>query len=765
MIAWIVGAIVVLVLAVPLVGPSLLASEAVTAGTNIPATESAALAATSESQTEEAAATGEAPTAAELRREDQRRMRAAARIDERRVAAADTPEEQGNWLQYGRTYSEQRFSPLTGITRENVKQLGVAWEFETGTTRGLEATPIVADGIMYATGNWGVVWALDAKDGRLLWTYDPEVPGEWGRKPCCDIVNRGVAVWKGAVYVATLDGRLVKLDADTGNPIWDINTIDRSRAYSITGAPRIVKDMVIIGNGGAELGVRGYITAYDTKTGRQLWRFYTVPGDPQLPQEGDHLKAALETWPTGPDAPEWWVWGGGGTVWDNMSYDPDLNLLYIGVGNGSPWSRMVRTKGQGANLFISSIVAINPDTGAYVWHYQTTPADTWDYTATQHMILADLKIDGRTRKVIMQAPKNGFFYVLDRETGELISAEKYAVANWADRIDLETGLPVENQEVLWLDKPGTVVWPSQGGAHNWQPMAYSPPDGLVYIPVIDLPAIWVAEKDFTYRHNLWNTGDDFAAVSDALEAAIASGEAAVPMGYVRAWDPVTQKERWSFELDGPWNGGLLATASGLVFGGDGGGTFRAFKSDTGEVLWSIDLKTGIIAPPVTYLVDGEQYVSLLAGWGGAFGLANTADPRTAVIKHGSNAGRLFTFKIGGRQEVELVAAAREPIAEPPAQTATPAVIEAGSKIYAQNCLFCHGYFAESAGVLPDLRKSAPDIWDQYQEIVIGGALSAGGMASFADHLSPADVDAVRAYVLAQAHKYYERTQAEAPATP
>ena len=319
-----------------------------------------------------------------------------ANLDRTRIVNAN--EEPGNWLAHARTYDEQRFSPLDQINSENVGDLGLAWFFDTGTDRGLEASPIVVDGVMYTSGSWSVVFANDARTGELIWQFDPLVPKAWGVNACCDVVNRGVSVWKGRVYVGTIDGRLIALDAASGEVVWDVNTIDRSKPYTITGAPRIINDKVIIGNGGAEFGVRGYVTAYDTATGELVWRFHTVPGDPAEPFESATMEAAAKTW-TG----RWWTMGGGGTVWDSMAYDPDLNYLYIGVGNGSPWNQNVRSPGGGDNLFLSSVVALNPDTGEYIWHYQTTPGDSWDYTATQHMILAELEIGGEVRKVIPEA--------------------------------------------------------------------------------------------------------------------------------------------------------------------------------------------------------------------------------------------------------------------------------------------------------------------------------------------------------------------------
>ena len=350
---------------------------------------------------------------------------AAAAIDAARLTAAD--KEAGNWMSYGRTYDEQRFSPLQQVTAGNVAQLGLAWHYDLDAVhRAQESTPLVIDGVMYVTTAWSKVVALDARTGKELWRYDPKVPGEWGVNACCDVVNRGVAAWKGKLYLGTLDGRLVALDAATGKPAWEVLTVDRAYRYTITGAPRVIKDKVIIGNGGAEFGVRGYVSAYDADTGKLVWRFYTVPGDPTKPFESPALEKAAKTWNG-----QWWKEGGGGTVWDSVAYDPKLDLLYIGTGNGAPWNRASRSPGGGDNLYLSSIMALKADTGEYVWHYQTTPGETWDFTATQHLILADITIDGRARQVIMQAPKNGFFYVLDRATGELISANNSSARSCA----------------------------------------------------------------------------------------------------------------------------------------------------------------------------------------------------------------------------------------------------------------------------------------------------------------------------------------------
>ncbi len=680
------------------------------------------------------------------------RLDDAANIDgDRIVHADDTP---GDWLAHGRTYSEQRFSPLKDIDRDTVKQLGVAWEFRTNTVRGLEATPIVSNGIMFVTGSWSKVWALDAKTGRQLWFYDPEVPGQWGRFACCDVVNRGVAVWKGAVYVGTLDGRLVKLDARTGKPIWDINTIDRSRPYTITGAPRVVKGRVLIGNGGAEYGVRGYLTAYDADTGRQLWRFYVVPGDPKLPPEDKAMAVAMKTWSDGGTRHKWWEQGGGGTPWDSMAYDPALDLIYLGTGNGASWNRNLRSPGGGDNLYLSSIVALKPDTGEMVWYYQTTPGDDWDYTATQHIILADVTIDGVLRKVLLQAPKNGFFYVIDRTNGKLISAKPYTTITWAKGVDMKTGRPIEAPGVRYAARPSVQI-PGPVGAHNWQPMSFNPQTGLVYIPVIDSSFIYAQQRPIGYKPGAWNTSD-FAQLGQLVLAGIKKGRMPAPAkGYIRAWDPVGQKMAWQVEMGGGWNSGTLTTAGGLVFGGGSDGIFAAYDAATGNKLWSIDLKTGMTAPAITYTVDGEQYVAIAAAFGGSGGLGATSDPNTALQKWRNNQGRIFAFKIGGNKNVQAIPPELpQDVPQPPADKVDAKLAMKGFNLFHQNCAVCHGVLMQSSGEVPDLRMVAPEIWKQYDKILLDGALSDTGMGSFKDLLSEDDVKAIRAYALQQAQALY-----------
>ncbi len=660
-------------------------------------------------------------------------------VDGTRIIAADR--EPGNWLTHGRTYDEQRYSPLTQINDENVGELGLAWYLEFPTRRGLEATPLVVDGVMYTTGPWNVIYALDAETGRELWRYDPKVPMERLRYTCCGISNRGVAVWNGKVYEGTIDGRLIAVDAGSGELVWQVQTTDPEQPYSITGAPRVVNGKVVIGNSGAEFGVRGYVTAYDAGTGEQVWRFYTVPGNPADGFETPAMEMAAETW-TG----EWWKYGGGGTAWDSFAFDAELNLLYIGTGNGGPWSRHARSAGRGDNLFLSSIIAVNADSGEYVWHYQTTPGDSWDYTATQHMILADLEIDGETRKVLMQAPKNGFFYVLDRATGELISANNFVPVNWTTRIDMESGRPALIPENYYPEKP-VVLRPGPIGAHNWKSMSYHPGTGLVYIPVLETFFIYSNDPAFKYTPGLWNLGQAPELTEPPNDAD--GGTSSFPFGaHLAAWDPVSQREVWRIQHKGLWNGGVLTTAGNLLFQGAADGDFSAYRVDSGERLWRIPVQTGIIAAPITYMVDGEQYIAVNAGWGGTWSLIGGARP---VLDHPPAHDRLLVFKLGGDQQ--LPPPPEKPvIPAPPPLTASADQVKKGGVLYNNICYVCHGAGAVSGGTIPDLRHMAPATHGAFNDIVLGGALSANGMASFADVLNEADAEAIHAYLISRANE-------------
>ena len=642
----------------------------------------------------------------------------------------------------GRTYDEQRHSPLTQVNTESVSDLGLAWYWDTGTKRGLQSTPIVVDGIMYNSGTWSVVWAHDARTGELLWEFDPEVPRAWARYACCDVINRGVAVWKGRVYVGTIDGRLIALDAATGQPVWDVNTILPDRPYTITGAPRIVKDKVIIGNGGAEYGVRGYVSAYDAETGEQAWRFYTVPGNPDDGFETVDMEEAAATWRGG----KWWEVGGGGTIWDSMAYDPELNLLYVGTGNGSPWNRYIRSPGGGDNLFLSSIVALNPDTGLKEWHFQTTPGDTWDYTATQHMILADLEIGGENRKVIMQAPKNGFFYVLDRTNGEFISAEAYVPVTWATHIDQETGRPVENPDAHYANEKKRIK-PSPYGGHNWHPMTFHPGTGLVYIPALDLRFDFAQDNAFKHSPEDWNLGIDFKETAPPANPDEIIDNLQNLKGFLAAWDPVAQKEVWRVQHATSWNGGLLSTSGNLVFQGRADGYFAAYAADTGELVWESPTYVGVIAAPVSYSIDGEQYITVVAGWGGAYGIASGAPRhRNNVLSE----GRILTYKLGGKVELPKPQVTYLAIPTPPKVEATPEQIQHGQDLFHQYCSVCHGGGVTTSGPIANLMYATEETHQIWDAIVVGGAYEQKGMPSFSHALSVEDAQDIRAYVVTNA---------------
>lgn len=673
-----------------------------------------------------------------------------AAVNSERLINAD--KEPGQWMAASRTYDEQRFSPLNQINTDSVKQLGLAWYAEMDTSRGQEATPVVVDGALYITTAWSKVKAFDAVSGKLLWEYDPKVDPTKNVDACCDVVNRGVAVWEGKVFVGTLDGRLVALDSKTGEVLWDKLTVDTTKPYTITGVPRVVKGKVIIGNGGAELGVRGYVSAYDANTGELEWRFYTVPGNPADGFESKEMEMAAKTWNG-----TWWEQGGGGTVWDAMAYDPDLDLLYIGVGNGSPWNQAIRSPGGGDNLFLSSIVALNPNDGSYKWHYQTTPGETWDYTATQSIIVATLKIDGKDRRVVMQAPKNGFFYVLDAATGKLISAENFVPINWATHVDLETGRPVEVLGARY-DKTGEgfIVQPGPMGGHNWHPMAFNPQTGLAYIPTREQSAGYVTDTSFKAAPRGWNTGTDFARGF----AMMREQPVAEPKSYLQAWDPVAQKEVWRAPQPDPrQTSGVLTTAGNLVFMGNEAGEFVAYDARNGERLWSAITQAATVAAPATYMIDGEQYVALLVG---SRGLPRQGPGAVGpTTDKSTNNSRLLVYKLGATAKLPTAIGSKEPAQAdngrpaPPPITAAIETIAHGEQVYGRFCSVCHGGDAASPdpATFPDLRFS-PRIHGEkpWANVVLKGELAEKGMVSFAATVSEDDAEAIRHYVISKAHQ-------------
>jgi len=654
----------------------------------------------------------------------------------------------GEWLSYGRDHGEQRFSPLTAVNAGNVGQLGLAWHADLDTARGQEATPLVHDGVLYVSTAWSMVKAFDAATGKPLWAYDPKVPRETLVRACCDAVNRGVALAGGQVFVGTLDGRLVSLDAKTGKVRWSVVAVPDQRNYAITGAPRIAKGLVLIGSGGGEYRARGFLAAFDQHTGRQVWRFDTVPGNPAKGFENPAMARAAKTW-SGP----WWKLGGGGTVWDAITYDPTTNLVLFGTGNAEPWNPAPAGRtGDGDTLYTASVVAVDAATGAYRWHYKETPEDRWDFDSDAQISLADLKIDGQMRHVALHAPKNGTFYVLDAKTGAFISAKAFVPQNWNTGFDPRTGRPTINPAARYevTGKP-FIGLPGAGGAHSWQPMSYSPQTGLVYLPANLAAFPYAAAKGWQASAIGFQTGQDSAAIAMPAIPAAREGALAATTGALIAWDPVKQQAAWTVSYPSAWNGGTLATAGNLVFEGDAQGIFNAFSADKGARLWSYPVQTGVIAAPMTYAIGGVQYVAVLAGWGGVWDVATGILSRKGGAEH--NISRLLVFRLGGGDHLPPAPPPADMVLDPPPVTGTAAQVAHGADVYGRYCGVCHGDAAIAGGVNPDLRHSGVlESAEAIRMVVLGGALKSQGMVSFAPTLNRADVEAVRQYLIHRANE-------------
>lgn len=693
-----------------------------------------------------------------------------AEVDEARLIAADREPDQ--WFTPGRDAGGSYYSPLQDISDATVARLGFAWERPLGTKRGLEATPVVVDGVMYTSGNWGRVYALDAASGRELWTYDPGVDGQWGRYACCDAVNRGVAVRSGRVYVVSLDGFLHAIDAKSGRRIWKIDTLPGRGAgdfhYFVTGAPVLAGELIVIGNGGGDFaGARGSVAAFDLNSGELRWRFYTVPRDPRLgPQDQPHLDAAVKTW----DPKYRWEFGAGGSVWDGLSYDPQLKLVYFGTGNTSPYDVVDTTKGNHDELYAASIVAVHADSGTLAWYYQEIPGEGWDYDTTAKLVLTELPIGGQLRRVLLQASKNGFLYVLDRVTGEFLSAAAYAAVNWTRGIDPKTHRPIPSAGANWVHAP-KLVFPGATGAHNWQPMAFSRKTGLAYIPVIDMPMVYVNTQGLragliegNFNLAFFATEDydpkGLAALFGKLPSLETLGAAASgPLhsrGVLRAVDPVTGKTVWEQQTASPWDGGIMATGGNLVFRGDATGALSVYAADSGKLLKTIDVGTSIMAAPMTYKVNGEQYVAVMAGYGG--GVLYAPFPAISAAYRYGNAGRIVAFKLGGGAVPKPPAVADTPFALPPVRTATPQQVAEGEVLYSRFCARCH---AMGRGLLPDLRRLAPETHRIFFDIVLNGAYQSKGMARWDDVLSRGQAESLHGYLIDQAWQAYDAEHARA----
>jgi len=687
-------------------------------------------------------------------------------VDALRLANALNDGDQ--WLTNGRDVNGTYFSPLGDINKANIGRLGFAWQYRLGTTRGLEATPVVVDGVMYAAGNWGRVYSLDAATGHELWAYDPQPDGQWGRYACCDAVNRGLAVWKGKVYVGALDGFLHAIDAATGARVWKVDTLigrDKYLPYTITSAPVVAGNVVVIGNAGSDFkGIRGYVSAYDLDTGAQKWRFFTVPRDPSLgPQDQPHLVTAVTTW----DPRHRWEFGGGGTAWDGMSYDPELNLVYIGTGNASPYTIKEGGRRGGDDLYAASIIAIHADTGQMAWYYQTVPGDEWDYDSTPKMILADLTIHSAVRKVLMQASKNGFFYVIDRASGEFISANNFVYVNWTKGLDPKTGRPIPVPTAEYVNAP-KLIFPSMAGGHNWQPMSFDPKTGLVYIPTSEAPMVYIEttkrpagliEGNFTVAGVFPEDYDPAALKSlfGPLPRLAALSRGAPPGGIrtvsvLKAWDPVHERLVWERPSTGFWDGGVMSTAGAIVVQGTAAGMLSVYDAQSGSLLKSLDVGTSIMAAPMTYRVRGEQYIAVMAGFGGATGLYAPFPPSTAAYKYG-NQGRIVAFKLGGADVPKPPVVVDVPFERPPLREGKPQDIAHGEILYNRFCVRCHSM---GRGELSDLRRLSPATNAIFYKIVLNGAYVQTGMGRFDDVLSKQDAEHVHAFLVAQAWEAFNR---------
>lgn len=694
-------------------------------------------------------------------------LEAPAKVDAQRLADASKGSTQ--WITYGGNYEETRFSPLKQIDASNVGTLGLEWFADYDTNLQQTGTPLYIDGVIYVSTAWSKVYAFDAKTGKQLWQYNPHVPGEWAVNVCCGLVNRGIAAWNGKIYVGTLDGRMVAIDAKTGKAAWDVMVVDKTQRYSITVAPRVVKGKVLYGPSGGEFGVRGYIAAVDAETGKEVWRFYNVPGDPSKPYENAAMEKAAKTWGKG----DWWKIGGGGTVWDAMLYDQVNDNIIFGTGNGTPWNARARDPSGGDNLYLASIIAVKADTGEYVWHYQTVPADTWDYDAVSPMMIVNLKFDGADgradRRVIVQPNKNGMLYVLDAASGQLISGDAFTDVNWNTGIDMKTGRPKVVKEARY---PKGVTWnlaPGVQGGHGWHSNAFSPDTGLVYIPT-QRAYFPLTEAAYSPSAVGFNLGIDLAAPATYYQKNPKAPTGFV--GYLQAWDPVMRKMVWESQTNEPPpvspaagsrpaggppgggpTGGALATAGGLVFAGTGAkGDFTAYDAKTGKVLWTFNAQTGVLPGAITYELDGKQYIAASVG-------GNQQGPNADYFA--PNHSRMLVFSLGGKATLPPVQPYTIPPLNPPAQTVAADVIGHGGEVYTKYCSTCHGQNGQArAGLFPNLLRT-PLLHTQegFDQVVLGGARSEKGMVSFSNVLKPEDTAAIRAYVIDLA------TQAKASATP
>lgn len=655
-----------------------------------------------------------------------------------------------DWPGYG-GIDENHYSPLTEINDHNVARLGLAWSRDINDGGSALSAPIAVGGILYFASSYGHVRALDAATGHELWHVDLKAWETAGHKMRAAWGIRGLAYDGGKVFVGTVDGRLTAINARSGHVAWSVMTVGKDDERYISGAPWVFKGKVLIGHGGADFApVRGYVTAYDQQTGKQLWRFHTVPGDPSLGFENKTMAMAAKTW-TG----EWWKYGGGGTAWNAMAYDPKYNRIYIGVGNGAPWNQKIRSPQGGDNLFLCSVVALDADTGEYVWHYQTNPGETWDFNSAMDMELARLKIDGQERDVLMHAPKNGFFYVIDRATGKLISARNIVPVNWASGIDIKSGRPIENPAARYPGGKAAIVYPSPFGAHNIEAMSYNPGSGLVYIPTMDQGRVYIdpAEPLKGWKHL---DGQRISVGTGAPPPGVVPDRKAT--SFLLAWNPVTQKEAWRIAMPGLRGGGGTATTAGnLLFQGNAGGKFVAYAANSGKPLWSFDAQTSVMAQPISYRTRGEQYVTIIAGsrFPSAIGLPREWNYRTQQW-------RVLTFKLDGKAALPPATPMETPVIDIPDFKIDPATAAAGATVYGQRCSICHGANGVSGGAAPDLLQSGvPVDTDSFKSVLHDGVLRERGMPRF-EELTDADIAGLEHYFRQRAREVLAAQVARQP---
>ncbi len=638
---------------------------------------------------------------------------------------------------YGNDTNEQRYSTLKQINVDTVKTLGLAWTADMTERGSWQGTPIVVNGIMYATTPWSYLYAYDAKTGKQLWKYSPRVPREIASSQlCCGNQNRGAVYWNGKIIWASLDGRLIAVDAKTGKLVWETATFDPMKdAMSITGAPRIGNGIVFIGQGGGEYHQRGFMSAYDANTGKKLWKFYTVPGNPANGPDheasDDIMATAAATWKG-----EWWKTGGGGTIWDGIVYDKVNDLVIFGTGNGAPWPADIRSPGGGNNLFTSSIVALHAKTGKYAWHYQCVPMDSFDFDNTSPLTIADINVGGQQKHVVMQIPKDGIFYVIEAGTGKVVSAQLIVpFANWLTGFDKANNwAPILNPDANYAKTgKGWYVMPFQ--THVWNPQSFNPNTGLFYVTVRNAQYGMVAKEG--------------AKMGNQLLSIIVGGPDATPQvpkpavqgpsgSWLTAWNPATQKETWRVDGGGS---GTMTTAGNLVFNAERT-NLVAYRADTGEKLWTGAMGVNAGSGPISYELGGEQYIAAIAN------------------------ARVVVFKLGGNAALPPAATAPPQVLNPPANFGTDPQLTAGKDMYTQICSVCHEGAARNSTNAPDLRYS-PFIGsgDAFKSVVIDGIKQDGGMKSFKGALTGDNVEAIRAHIVSLANTLKSNPGAGAPGGP